>query len=106
MPDGTDTQPANEGDKRRETMLAPNAFIQERQSLVSRGEQLRQIIERLDVLGEPHLLYQKVPEIREGYRRSTCGEHSIYYNINGENVEIMAILRSQDATMRFGRQKS
>lgn len=62
-----------------------------------------QIIERLEVLGETPLLYQEVPEIREGYRRSVCGKHSIYYTLDGDDVEIMAILRSQDTTLRFGR---
>lgn len=65
-----------------------------------------QIIERFDVLGETPLLYQEVPEIREGYRRSVCGVHSIYYRLDGDNVEIMAILRSQDTALRFGRSKS
>lgn len=59
------------------------------------------IIDRLEVLGETPLLYQEVPEIREGYRRSVCLEHSIFYRIDGETAEIMAILRSQDATRRF-----
>lgn len=65
-----------------------------------------QIVEKLDVLGKTPLLYQEMSEIREGYRRSVCGEHSIYYRVDVENVEIMAILRSQDATLRFGRHKS
>ena len=65
-----------------------------------------QIIERLDVLGESPMLYQEVPEIREGYRRSVCGVHSIYYRLEGEDVVIMAILKSQDTTVRFGRQRS
>lgn len=60
------------------------------------------IIERLEVLGDTPLLYQEVAEIREGYRRSVCGEHSIYYRLDGDDVEIMAILRSQDTTLRFG----
>lgn len=62
-----------------------------------------QLIERLEELGKTPLLYQEVPEIREGYRRSVCGEHSIYYRLDGEMVEIMAILRSQDTSLRFGR---
>ena len=61
-----------------------------------------QIIERLEVLGKTPLLYPRVPEVREGYRRSVCGEHSIYYRIDNEDVEIMAILRSQDPNLRFG----
>ncbi len=61
------------------------------------------IIQKLDVVAETPLLYQEVPEIREGYRRSVCGVHSIYYRFDGTNVDIMAILRSQDTTLRFGR---
>ncbi len=60
-----------------------------------------QIIERLEVLGETPLLYQEVPEIREGYRRSVCGEHSIYYRLDGGDVEIMAILKVTGYKSRF-----
>ena len=65
-----------------------------------------QIIERLEMLGETPLVYSRVPEVRDGYRRSVCREHSIYYRLDNEDVEIMAILRSQDTNLRFGRQKS
>lgn len=60
------------------------------------------IIKRLEVLAETPLLYQEVSEIREGYRRSVCREHAIYYRLDGDDVEIMAILRSQETTVRFG----
>lgn len=48
------------------------------------------------VLGETPLLYNRVDHIRAGYHRSVCGVHAIYYRINGDVVEIMAILRSQE----------
>ncbi len=60
-----------------------------------------QLIQRFEVLAETPLLYQEVAGIREGYRRSVCGVHSIYYRITGEDVEVMAILRSQDVTQRL-----
>ncbi|WP_227269005.1 type II toxin-antitoxin system RelE/ParE family toxin [Roseobacter weihaiensis] len=60
-----------------------------------------QLIQRFEVLAETPLLYQEVADIREKYRRSVCGVHSIYYRIIGEDVEIMAILRSQDTTERL-----
>jgi toxin ParE1/3/4 len=40
--------------------------------------------------------YQAVDDIREGYRRSVCGMDSIYYRVNGDTVEVMAILGQQD----------
>ena len=44
---------------------------------------------------QPHL-YQAVDDIREGYRRSVYGVDSIYYRVDGDIVEIMAILGQQD----------
>ena len=40
------------------------------------------------MLAETPLLYQEVSEIREGYRRSACREHAIYYRLDGDDVEI------------------
>jgi toxin ParE1/3/4 len=37
-----------------------------------------------------------VDDIRAGYRRSVCGIDSIYYRVQGDSVEIMAIIGQQD----------
>ncbi len=34
--------------------------------------------------------------IRKGYRRCVCGSDSIFYRINNDVVEIMAIIGKQD----------
>ena len=47
------------------------------------------------IAGQPYL-YPPVDYIHEGYRRSVCGEESIYYRIDGSRVEIVAVLGSQD----------
>jgi toxin ParE1/3/4 len=52
--------------------------------------------DRFEELAEQPYLYQAVDEIREGYRRSVCGVDSIYYRVEGDTVEIMAILGQQD----------
>ena len=52
--------------------------------------------ERFEQLAEQPLLYQAIDDIRPGYRRSVCGSDSIYYRIDGETVEIMAIIGQQD----------
>ncbi len=54
------------------------------------------LLERFRRIGERPYLYQAVDFIREGYRRSVYGEHSIYYRIVCDAVEVMAILKSQD----------
>ena len=55
-----------------------------------------QLKHRFSVLAEQPLLYPAIDHIRQGYRRSVCGVHSIFYRIDGENVEIMRILKKQD----------
>ena len=52
--------------------------------------------DRFEELAEQPYLYQAVDEIREGYRRSVCGVDSIYYRVEGDAVEIIAILGQQD----------
>lgn len=52
--------------------------------------------DRFEQLAEQPLLYPAVDDIRAGYRRSVCGVDSIYYRIDGQTVEIMAIIGEQD----------
>ncbi len=52
--------------------------------------------DRFDELAENPYLYQQVDDIRHSYRRCPCGVDSIYYRIEGKNVEIMSIIGRQD----------
>jgi toxin ParE1/3/4 len=52
--------------------------------------------ERFEEIAANPLMYPLVDDIREGYRRSVCGRDSIYYRIEGEMVEIIAIIGQQD----------
>lgn len=56
-----------------------------------------QLKQRFALLAERPTLYPAVDHIRAGYRRSVCGVHSIYYRIHADGVEIMRILKHQDA---------
>jgi toxin ParE1/3/4 len=40
--------------------------------------------------------YPAVDDISVGYRRSVCGSDSIYYQIEGQTVEMMTIVGHQD----------
>ena len=46
-------------------------------------------------------LYQAVDDIRDGYRRSVYGKHSIYYRIVAKGIQIMRILKRQDPAKAF-----
>ena len=54
------------------------------------------IISHFDMLCENPYLFRAVPEIREGYRRSVCGKHTVFYRIVDETIEIMALLRCEN----------
>lgn len=57
------------------------------------------LFERFDRLTENPLLYPAVDEIRVGYRRSVYGAHSIYYRLQGGDIEIMRVLGREDPSV-------
>ena len=66
---------------------------------IEQSEQYRdKLKQRFQELSEAPLMYPAVDNIREGYRRSVCGVHSIYYRIHADYVEIMRVLGRQNAT--------
>lgn len=40
--------------------------------------------------------FESIEYIKKGYRKCVCGSNSIYYKINGNVVEIMAIIGMQE----------
>ncbi|MCG8379636.1 MAG: type II toxin-antitoxin system RelE/ParE family toxin [Proteobacteria bacterium] len=54
------------------------------------------ILSHFELLCDNPYLYRSVDEIREGYRRSVCGKHSIYYRIMDDTVEIMALVKHEN----------
>jgi len=52
--------------------------------------------ERFEKLAENPYFYPAVDHVREDYRRSVCGVDSIYYRVEGDEVEIIAIIGRQD----------
>lgn len=54
------------------------------------------IFKQFDKIAANPLLYQTVDHIRPGYRRCTYQSDSIYYRVNHNKVETMAILGGQD----------
>lgn len=52
--------------------------------------------EYFDIIAERPFSFESVDYIKKGYRRFVCGPDSIYYRINNDIVEIMAIIGRQD----------
>jgi len=49
-----------------------------------------------DIIAKRPYAFESVDYIKPGYRKCACGSDSIYYRINDETVEIMAIVGMQD----------
>ena len=49
-----------------------------------------------EIIAERPFAFESVDYIKAGYRRCPCGSDTIYYRINDNMVEIMAIVGMQD----------
>lgn len=49
-----------------------------------------------EIIAEMPLAFESVDYVKEGYRRCPCGSDTIYYRMNDNMVEIMAIIGMQD----------
>lgn len=58
------------------------------------------LISRFERICEQPKMYPAVDDIREGYRRSVYEKHAIYFVIDGDTVEIRAVVKFQDVTGR------
>ena len=52
--------------------------------------------EYFDSIAKNPYSFESVDFIKKDYKRCVCGSDSIYYKINGDIVEIMAIVGRQD----------
>jgi len=52
--------------------------------------------EYFEIIAQRPFSFESVDHIKKGYRRCVCGSDSIYYRINSNIVEIMAIIGRQD----------
>ncbi len=49
-----------------------------------------------EIIAERPYSFESVDYLKIGYRRCVCGVDSIFFKVNGEVVEIMAIVGRQD----------
>jgi toxin ParE1/3/4 len=49
-----------------------------------------------DIIAQRPFSFESIDYIKTGYRRCVCGSDSIYFKINNNIVEIMAIIGRQD----------
>lgn len=52
--------------------------------------------EYFEIISQQPYSFESVDFIKKGYRRCVCGSDSIFYKINNDVVDIMAIVGRQD----------
>lgn len=52
--------------------------------------------DHFEIIARTPFLFESVDFIKKGYRRFVCGSDAIYYKVNNNVVEIMAIIGKQD----------
>ncbi len=56
----------------------------------------KSLFDYFEMIADRPFSYESIDYIKEGYRRCVCGADSIYFKINDNIVEIMAIIGRQD----------
>ncbi|MEQ3655424.1 MAG: type II toxin-antitoxin system RelE/ParE family toxin [Dokdonia sp.] len=54
-----------------------------------------------EIIAQRPYSFESVDHIKENYRRCVCGVDTIYFKVNREVVEIMAIVGRQDVNERL-----
>jgi len=54
-----------------------------------------------DIIAQQPFSFESVDYIKLGYRRCVCGSDSIYFKVNNDIIEIMAIVGRQDLNNIF-----
>ncbi|MGK7397872.1 MAG: type II toxin-antitoxin system RelE/ParE family toxin [Candidatus Cyclobacteriaceae bacterium M3_2C_046] len=62
---------------------------------------LNKFFDHFEIIAERPLAFESVDYIRSGYKRCVCGVDSIFYRIENDTVEIMAIVGRQDLNQIF-----
>ena len=68
----------------------------ERFGMVQADKYFDSLFEYFDIIAQRPFSFESVDYIKNGYRRCVCGADSIYYKVNEDVVEIMAIVGRQD----------
>lgn len=64
--------------------------------MIQADKYFNSFFEYFDIIAQRPFSFESVDYIKNGYRRWVCGVDSIYFKVNDNIVEIMAIVGRQD----------
>ena len=80
----------------KEDLIRIHQFGVEKFGMIQADKYFYSFFDYFEIITQRPFSFESVDYIKEGYRRCPCGSDSIYYRINGDIVEIMAIVGMQD----------
>jgi toxin ParE1/3/4 len=83
----------------KEDLILIHHYGVEKFGLSQADKYFNTFFEYFDIIAERPFSFESVDYVKKGYRRCVCGSDSIYYRINNNMVEIMAIIGRQDVNI-------
>jgi|TARA_R100001369_G_C3246062_1_gene155124 toxin ParE1/3/4 len=80
----------------KEDLIRIHRYGVEKFGITQADKYFNSFFENFDTIAKNPFSFESVDYIKTGYRRCVCGSDSIYYKLNTNNVEIMAIIGKQD----------
>jgi len=80
----------------KEDLIRIHHFGVEKFGITQADKYFESFFKYFDIIAQRPFAFESVDYIKEGYRRCACGSDSIYFRINDNMVEIMAIVGMQD----------
>jgi toxin ParE1/3/4 len=80
----------------KEDLIRIHHFGVEKFGMIQADEYFDSFFDCFDMIALRPFSFESVDYIKKGYRRCPCGSDTIYYRINENMVEIMAIVGMQD----------
>ena len=80
----------------KDDLIRIHHFGVEKFGVVQADKYFDSFFDFFEIIAQRPFSFESVDYIKKGYRRCPCGSDSIYYRINENMVEIMAIVGMQD----------
>ena len=80
----------------REDLIRIHHYGVKKFGMAQADKYFNSFFEYFDIITQRPFSFESVDFIKKDYRRCVCGSDSIYYRINDNVIEIMAIIGRQD----------
>jgi len=80
----------------KEDLIRIHHYGVEKSGISQADKYFDMLFEYINIIAQRPFAFESVDYIKKGYRFCVCGSDSIYYRLNSDIVEIMAIIGRQD----------